>query len=70
MERPRESTAANMHYRALSIVANAEIFSEEWHGRPGVHPTTNGDVPAELKRVQKKDAMPMPSVKLNFRMQW
>ena len=59
-----------MHYRVLSIVANAKIFSEEWHGRPGVHHTTNGDVPAELKRVQKKDAMPMPSVKQRFRMQW
>lgn len=30
-------------------------LSEEWHGRPGVHHTTNGDVPAELKRVQRKD---------------
>ena len=70
VEKPRESTVASMHYRVLSIVANAEIFSEEWHGRPGVHLTTNGDVPAELKRVQRKDAMPMTSVKQRFRMQW
>ena len=70
VEKPRESTVASMHYRVLSIVANAEIFSEEWHGRPGVHHTTNGDVPAELKRVQRKDAMSMPSVKQRFRMQW
>ena len=35
VEKPRESTVASMHYRVLSIVANAEIFSEEWHGRPG-----------------------------------
>lgn len=59
-----------MHYRALSTVANVEIFLEEWLGRPGVHPTTNGDVLAELKRVQRKDAMPMPSAKLNYKMQW
>ena len=60
VEKPRESTVASMHYRVLSIVANAEIFSEEWHGRPGVHHTTNGDVPAELKRVQSPGCRSVP----------
>lgn len=70
VERPRESTAASTHYRALSTVASVEIFSEEWLGRPVVHPKTNGDVPVELKRALKKAVMPMPSVKQRFRMQW
>ena len=41
------STVASTHYRVLSTVASAEIFSEEWLGRPEVHHTTNGDVPKE-----------------------
>lgn len=69
-ERPRESTVASTHYRVLSTVASVETFSEEWLGRPGVHHTTNGDVPVELRRVRRKAVMPMPSVKQRFRMQW
>ena len=43
-----------MHYRASYTVVNVGIFSEELRGKPGVHLITNGDVPAELRRVRKK----------------
>lgn len=53
MGRRKESTAANMHYRASYTVVNVGIFSEELRGKPGVHLITNGDVPPELKKGTK-----------------
>lgn len=60
---------ANMHYRASYNVINVGIFSEELRGKPGVHFITNGDVPAELRRVRKKAVMPRQSVNLKFKKQ-
>ena len=68
-ERPRESTAANMHYRASYTVVNVVTFSEELHGRPGVRLITNGDVPAELRRDRKTAVMLKQSVNLKFKRQ-
>lgn len=42
--RRKESTAANMHYRASYTVVNVGSFSEELRGKPGGHLITNGDV--------------------------
>lgn len=49
---------ANMHYRASYTVVNVVTFSEELRGKPEVHHTTNGDVPAELRRDRKTAVMP------------
>lgn len=58
-----------MHYRASYTVVNVVIFSEELHGKPEVHLTTNGDVPDELRKVRKTAVMSRQSVNWKFKKQ-
>ena len=58
-----------MHYRASYTVANVGIFSKELREKPGVHLITNGDVPAELRRVRKKGVMLRQSASQKFKKQ-
>ena len=58
-----------MHYRASYTVVNVGIFLEELRGKPGVHLITNGDVPAELKKVRKKAVMLRQSSNQKFKKQ-